>query len=307
MASSTVNSLQGDIPTMLIFFRTLFTVGAGFVIFVRLIAMCRRWNVHRRIYKCRSIIDCSFTEEGDSLCGRLGLRAKPNRRLVYALGVNNSLTTTDPDVHKGFLGRAARPLKTMSRPKMWQHLYDTAEAILEREVRNACVAGIVNHCGNGMGDIFLAPLVRCFCFRAVMQILFDTPALDDDDVATACEQINQQWIRSKRSGDGTAALEQSNSLNAALTRLLQGGREPDLSPQGALELILPAYETLWRVVLLTFVTACHRTSKPHTLLQADVRICLGMGNELEKQVRKIAKVCLHSGCPSSSQRNELTN
>ncbi len=75
-------------------------------------------------------------------------------------------------------------------------------------------------------------------------------------------------------------------------KLLEHGKQPDLKPQKALELILPTYETLWRVVLLTFVTACYQNTEPHSLLRTDVHSCLGTKTDVEKDVLKIAKVNL---------------
>lgn len=244
-------------------------------------------DVQERIHQCRSIVDFSFarddTNSGSDLYHRLALRAKANRHLVDAMGINNSLTTADPDIHRAFLKKAATQLRKMAAPWHWQRLYASAAAMLEEEVSGS--------------QVLLAPLVRSLCLRVVMQVLFGPPSdvLDTTDVVTVCSEINRQWMLSKQDGERGTQMQQSAALNEAMARLLlQHGEQADLLPQAALELILPAYEALWRVVLLTFVTACHRTREgaPQFLLQTvNMASVLGTGSAEEKQVLQIAKVC----------------
>ncbi|CAK7235289.1 hypothetical protein SBRCBS47491_009242 [Sporothrix bragantina] len=254
---------------------------------------CRDWlcnalcapNIQHRICQCRNIVDFSFASSGDTkppnLGNRLALRAKANQHLIDALGIHNSLTTADPSVHRVFLRQATERLKRMATAKQWRKLYGFCQdGLLER--------AIADHQQDYNNKLKLAALIRRLCLETVMYVLFQASGLDKDDVNTVCNEINRQWVLSKFA----LQTESSPLLNDALARLLQMSYDRELSPQQALELILPSYEALWRVVLLTYVTVCHRQTfvvVHQECNMVDVASALGTGSVQEKRLLQIAK------------------
>lgn len=98
----------------------------------------------------------------------------------------------------------------------------------------------------------LDSLVRSVCLRVTLQVLFKPSELklEDENVAIMAESINSLWIQSK----GSAAPLESDKyvLNKALTQTFPQMRWLD-PRENPLNLIIPAYESLWRVVLSGFL------------------------------------------------------
>ena len=98
----------------------------------------------------------------------------------------------------------------------------------------------------------LDSLVRSVCLKVVLFVLFDKNALDleDSSILVITKAINSLWIQSK--GAGLPIEADKNILKQALAKVL-----PEMkwsSPhENPLNLIIPAYETLWRVVLSGFI------------------------------------------------------
>ena len=103
-----------------------------------------------------------------------------------------------------------------------------------------------------MVSVTLDSLVRSVCLKVVLRVLFseDELELDDTIILTVTESINTLWIQSK--GTGTPTVSDKTTLQEALTKVFPEMRwsNPRENP---LNLIMPAYETLWRVVLSGFL------------------------------------------------------
>ena len=98
----------------------------------------------------------------------------------------------------------------------------------------------------------LDSLVRSVCLKITLHVLFklDPLELDDWNISTITESINSLWIQSK--GTGTPTKSDKHDLQEALAKAIP--QEKLSSPhENPLNLILPAYETLWRVVLSGFL------------------------------------------------------
>jgi hypothetical protein len=270
---------------------------------LRLLAPARR---QRRVGVEQWIKDqlsiANFNYAGDTtIQQRLRLRARENRRLTAAFGITNSLTTESPDEHRAFLTTATRLVKNKGRN--WETLYGVAERFLLTEFETAAPSH------ERQGSLFLAQSVRCMVLAVV---LFDNFGIDPatiprDALVTITEEINTQWLASKCAPD---VVLPSGLLNATIDslRLTSPFHPPDHPPLTAVEvlsLLMPQYETLWRVVLLTFVTAYHH--QPDARQDAEQRTagvpsCLGHPTR-EKEALKLAKVCFPSSIlPSPSLR-----
>lgn len=129
----------------------------------------------------------------------------------------------------------------------------------------------------------------------MLHVLFQTEPLkiDLDEAVKATQAINRLWIQSKDQGLAPSLYEKK-LLSNALEKLL-----PD-QPVGdehfrPLDLIMPAYETLWRVVLLTFVSIASQNVDPvmtDELREAvkNVPECFCRRNDAEMRALAIAKV-----------------
>ena len=95
-------------------------------------------------------------------------------------------------------------------------------------------------------------LVHSVCLKVVLHVLFGLEQLtfDENNTSIITESINSLWIQSK--GDAAPVESDKHQLNEALAQVLP---EMELSSprKNPLNLIIPAYESLWRVVLSGFI------------------------------------------------------
>ncbi|KAK3902093.1 hypothetical protein C8A05DRAFT_15807 [Staphylotrichum tortipilum] len=227
----------------------------------------RRWKAQGWVKQQRDIARFRFAANPD-LPTRLHLRASENRRLKAAFGIDNSLTTETPENHEAFLKMAIHVLNRGTRS--WEELYNIAESFLQGEFYLATQ--------DRQSIIPLAESVRCMVLAVVLFDSFgvDPEAVERSDLVTITEEINNQWLKSKCDPDAVAPSDLLNSTIASLN--LASPTMRTMTPVEALGLLMPQYETLWRVVLLTFVTAYHHqpAAYPDTVERAaSVPSCLG--------------------------------
>ncbi|KAK8092257.1 uncharacterized protein PG998_015089 [Apiospora kogelbergensis] len=227
---------------------------------------------HHTIYRVNAARDTiNFRRFNICTLGeRLLLRALPNRRLTATFGINNAFTTSDPQVYKNFIRYATHP---------WdQHQ-----------------------------QLHLTSTVRILCFVVILHFLF--PGAQKIDLQAArdvTEDINRLWVQSKSALDPVSKREQDR-LVARIRQMLPTTEqvhnytsfEEQANP---LEIILPAYETLWRVVLLTYVHLAFRgissdgprvkTESLAREILAGLTTHLGTGTEEESTILMISKEAL---------------
>ena len=237
----------------------------------------------------RAIIDFRFfspssSDRGPDLQTRLELRAQANSRLVRAFGVDNSLTTSFISTHKQFHARAARLISEASRdPGRWTRLYGLAKGVLKRDVMDARAV---------KKPLSLADCARRMCLVVVLVDNFGEEGLvhgTGSVLGKIAARVNDAWVRSK-CDDGGERDEILEGMIKGLGLREDKGRGNVLEVEEVLGIIMPQYETLWRVVLLTFVTAFHRQVRKENLDRAEtVPGCLG-GGEKETEALKLAMV-----------------
>ncbi|KAI0474874.1 cytochrome P450 [Xylaria cf. heliscus] len=242
----------------------------------------RQRPVGEPVDKYRQIADFSFMN-ATVLEDRLILRAKPNTRLVMAFDLDNSFTTYDRQIHQTFLKTAKNAVRLVNTDN-WVKLGEDTRAILDLYLQ---------YSKDELPYIPLALMLRVVTFSLVLRVLFDVElsAIDLDEVRKATDAINRLWIQSKKP-DFIPSPYDKMVLNNALKRLL-----PDEFIRNEctpLNLIMPAYETLWRVVLLTFVSVASRTVDPTTMeeLREAVKYvpqCFCRGSNAEMRALAIAK------------------
>ncbi|TVY40076.1 Cytochrome P450 [Lachnellula occidentalis] len=165
--------------------------------------------------------------------------AKPNQRLVLAFGIKNAFTTTDPTIHRNFVNRAKQLIRTQEHE--WKSLGETAVNSASR------IAGTVQ----ASGLTSLETSVQLLVFQIVMGKFFPyiQPVPSDVDIEYIATTINDLWVASKNPSSGQLL----KSQKAAFLQRLETILDCDIESDNPLNIILPAYETLWRVVLRCFL------------------------------------------------------
>lgn len=186
----------------------------------------------------------------DNVLTLLESRAGPNHRLVRAFGIDNAFTTTQKRYYRSFM-REARLLVTKDEA-IWQVMGD----LIQEHVRFECESSTIN-------DTFaLVPLVQAVVLKTTMYTLFDLPIekLEATRIRPIAELINRLWIESKSTKISRRFREDQRELERILGTIfpLAGEYTPGKNP---LNLILPAYETLWRVVLRGFLEVMFRSAE----------------------------------------------
>ncbi|KAI9757185.1 MAG: hypothetical protein M1815_001795 [Lichina confinis] len=213
-------------------------------------------------------------------------RSLPNKRLRETFGVDNSFTTLDEEYCQRFRNSAERKLNLTA--KTWEEVGRIALQLVDHQLVDAPAVGLVE-------------IVQLLSLKTILFVLFDIDPLNVDDEASAvvAKEINRLWLGSKGRTEGsslalvdegklaralrtvvpdmpqgflfTYAVPMYRSLQSLTHRILPTiwhGMLPPVevtSRTNPLNLILPAYETLWRVVLRCFVEVAFRgeADSPH--------------------------------------------
>jgi dihydroceramidase len=195
--------------------------------------------------QAKSILNGSCFKE-QRLITILKMRAGPNDRLVRTFGIDNAFTTTDGEYHRDFVNCAGDRINLSSIK--WKSLARGIETLLHGNIERQRTSN---------GTVLLSRLVRITVLRAVLPVLFpncDLPDLSEgeqDDIASyIADKVNSLWIESK-------TVRQTNpndlqSLKEACQKLLPS-IAIDSPRDNPLNLILPAFETLWRIVFRCFI------------------------------------------------------
>ena len=190
-----------------------------------------------RTYKRASQIQ-SLLNPPTSLGSLLLARAAPNERLVHAFGLTSTFVSDDTKVHRAFTTRAKALITgTGEKDDRWRMVALSAEATAHQFL-------------SPQQSIDFATFVQSVSFAVVLSILFDTDldTLHYDDIVYVTDIINQRWKDSKIKD--AATMRQDDSLRKMITHLDRWIVDHDRYPN-PLNFILPAYETMWRVVAVT--------------------------------------------------------
>lgn len=173
-------------------------------------------------------------------------RATPNQRLVRAFLISNAFTTTDQVFYKDFLTAAKSLLKTS----------DESLATISREFHSLAerMSSLLDN-----RPAYLNSLIQVFCFRFVLRKFFASAYLElcSCSILHITRLINSLWISSKCScllSSSQISMQYSLYRELGLLFSLPGNDEIGNS----LNILLPAYETLWRVVLRCFLEVSFR-------------------------------------------------
>lgn len=258
------------------------------------------WLLHLRKWRYRAAI--SRVEHARAIASFGGARhaswlkqrASPNQRLVRAFRIDNSFTTTDISWHKTFLSQAQHKIQEVHGDG-WRQLFEVAEQALHRARAYTRFED-----QGGKPQVPLARSVRIVTFITIINVLFhvDPADMSVNDVETATKMINNLWVQSKDCSGGAISVRDQHCLQTVLANLLLNKAGSSAPRENPLNMIIPAYETMWRVVLLTFVSAAFRVSDQETVDQfssvvESVPGCLGHSEDSRDLRRTLAfsEVC----------------
>lgn len=207
-------------------------------------------NANRLVQDALNVVTCEHgvTKLGYAAC--LETRFIPNERLIRVFGLNNAFTTKDSKRARAFSTEAVSKIIAVTN----QNWEDYVEFSLES------VAVDIKKMGTKLN---LAKLVQSVTLKTSLKFLFDLDksVFDKPDAANnisfVAKEINRLWQASKNAGETTEIKwEDQGNLHQALHALLDSSGktrsdDPGLadSEQNPMNWILPAYETMWRVVL----------------------------------------------------------
>ncbi|KAI0839269.1 hypothetical protein F5Y06DRAFT_303388 [Hypoxylon sp. FL0890] len=228
-------------------------------------------EARKDVQEHRAIADFSVLGK-TTLLDRLASRAIPNKRLIEVFDLVNPFTTVSPTVYTQSVRTARNAIHAMDKDK-WIDFFNSAEKVMEY------LGGLGN-------PVPLTKIVRRLVFAAMLRPFFDVEPtkIAFGDILTATQLINELWVESKKTPRQDLQRHQER-LQVALQRIL-----PHCFPcqhkDHPLNIIIPAYETMWRVVLLTYVSVGFRAIDEETNEQF-LRVveafpqCLDSGNDSE--------------------------
>ncbi|PVH79422.1 hypothetical protein DL98DRAFT_516060 [Cadophora sp. DSE1049] len=196
-------------------------------------------------------------------------RAIPNERLVMVFGINNAFTTTDSENHRAFVCQAKDLIR--SKEDEWMTVALAAQKVVD-------TGPMPLQDGTNTESFLIVKLVQSLVFRIVIIKFFprsDTPS--DEDVDFITTKINSLWLASKSCSSSDTAellhdkkelLRKLNSFIRPQTSIQQWDKVP--GEDNPLNRILPAYETLWRVVLHCFLEVRFRASPSDALIYKSI-------------------------------------
>ncbi|KAL9010833.1 MAG: hypothetical protein Q9173_004268 [Seirophora scorigena] len=173
-------------------------------------------------------------------------RATPNERLVRAFQIDNGFTTYDPAYGRQFKKIATEKLHAVTHEgwsKIGEVVQDFATTYFEKYESQ-------NH---GRLDL----MVEVVTLKVILSIFLevDRDAMPDEVATRIAENINHLWIQSK-SNSGSL----SDDFKTLKSDLKDVGLDWTDNKENPLNILLPAYETLWRVVAHCLVEIVFRPS-----------------------------------------------
>ena len=129
----------------------------------------------------------------------------------------------------------------------WQDVAKFANQLVRKEITPSNPATV-----SQSASVPLDSLVRSVCLKIILHVLFNKNPLelDNKSIVTITESINTLWIQSK--GKYLPSEADKDALQKALKKFFPA-MDTSNKRESPLNLIIPSYETLWRVVLAGFI------------------------------------------------------
>ncbi|KPI35375.1 uncharacterized protein AB675_9954 [Cyphellophora attinorum] len=185
---------------------------------------------------------------------RVEARAFPNQRLRATFGVHNIFTSTDVKYNTGFRKDAVQKMQDAmsydpgTRDVDWSQLILFIHEAVEKKLS-------LNHTRRPLGiredhrpdEIPLAELAQFVTLEVSLRYLFPESAFDYSEpatVTTLAKKINDLWLQSK--SEHLPLWKDQTDVHELLQDITS--QDPLDPKENPMNFILPAYETMWRVV-----------------------------------------------------------
>ncbi|KAH9069340.1 hypothetical protein EDB83DRAFT_2314379 [Lactarius deliciosus] len=220
------------------------------VLFLALLStMLGRLLQHKKriVFSNLSDIVALLDPPGSSIAELLQARARPNTRLIRTFGLQNTFVSADSLVRKQFVARTQEILRQHTR-----YLADFPDVVRGIVARSA----LRLRSPPRQPSIPFAIFIRVVTMRVVVESLLGGNIPEDSDGGTVfvVEAINDLWTLSKKHHDGAAPPQLATLLESLNMYLRTWIPERYECP---LDIVIPAYETMWRVVAVTVARAVH--------------------------------------------------
>ncbi|CAG8890185.1 unnamed protein product [Penicillium egyptiacum] len=196
-------------------------------------------------------------------------KAMANRHLPIAFGIDNAFTRTD-SVHASSFVEKVKPLINLSA-EQWHNVSEFARATTSHWIEHG-FPGLDLICRNNChpekqkldrNRINVASLAQILSLKVVLWLMFDKKTQDqtcDENLLTLAQSINRVWISSKLKAteNDIPRFEDDLLLQTSLANIFGKHDHPE---KNALNVILPSFETMWRIVLRAFIEIRFATGK----------------------------------------------
>ena len=191
---------------------------------------------------CEKILACTRYEGalGTNRLTAVVSRALPNERLVHEFCVNNGFTTTDTEHSKAFRRLAYDKINGVQAPQ-WREIADFAKTLVKLALHKANDDALVGPV------VLLDELTQSVTLKISLYVLFGMHPYnqDDDSIQEMATDISERWQSSKGVSFGQGA-DWNQMRNKLMKIFAYVSHSTENNPYN---LILPAYETMWRAVL----------------------------------------------------------
>lgn len=190
---------------------------------------------------------------------QLQSRAIPNQRVRVVFGADNAFTSHDENHVRQFIAKA-RELIHLHQGD-WYTLAGMArmgvrgviERAFEASYPSASASSRIAHV-----RIPLVNLIQTVTLRVMLRVLFtmeeeEVLNIQDEHLLNLANAINDTWISSKTTSTSTTPtlrFEDNHHLQESLTTIFPN---TDITRENPLNLLLPGFETMWRVILRAFL------------------------------------------------------
>ncbi|KAF8874775.1 hypothetical protein CPB84DRAFT_1853499 [Gymnopilus junonius] len=186
---------------------------------------------------------------------QLAERALANQRLVRALHLSNTFVSSDAAVHKVFVAHAQHLLKGAQR-RGWEQFRNTATEAVQWQLFSLTYQSAPSESTKQLQeatygfDSFVQNVALVVVLTGLLQVNRPLHLFPHNDVTLIAKHITMLWALSKK-GDPIPPILLED-LTARLHNLVRvNGEDDEQHLSSPLDFVIPAWETLWRVVATT--------------------------------------------------------
>lgn len=204
-------------------------------------------------------------------------KAISNKHLPVAFGIDNAFTRTERAHADMFVEKVKRLINIST--EQWYGVSEFARVTTSHWIEHG-FPGMNHSCGNsghkgkndvkfttGRNRINVASLAQILSLKVVLWLMFDKKTQDEtghENLLNLAESINRVWISSKLKAteNDIPRYEDDVLLQTSLVNIFGQHDRPEDNP---LNLILPSFETMWRIVLRGFLETRFASGKEEPL------------------------------------------